>query len=457
MAVLTRQLRRRPLSAPQLFVLSFGLLVAFGTIGLKLLPGLYVGEPLGWVDALFTSTSAVCVTGLIVVDTATRFTPRGQGFILLLIQLGGLGIITFTSLIIVALGKRLSLRQSDVAMNTAEIAPHVEQKHLLRNVVFFTFLIELIGAVALYVVWAPSLGWKNAVWPAVFHSVSAFCNAGFSTFSDSLISQHDNPLILYIIMTLIVLGGIGFLVMEEAFLFFVARRRNQRFRLSLHSRIVLVTTALLIVGGAIAFTVLEWDRTLASMGWFHKINNATFMSVTARTAGYNSIDYSQASTSTNFFTILLMTIGGSPGSTAGGLKTTTFAIIALVAWSRFRGHTHTSVAGRTIPEETIQRAIGLASIVFALLTLSIFAMTLTAPTDRGEAMFLAYMFEAVSAFNTVGLSMGVTAGLAEVDRLIMVFLMFAGRVGPLVLAAALTLQRDGKRTFRYAHEDVMVG
>jgi len=430
--------------------------VLFGTVGLKIIPGLYTGQPLSWLDALFTSTSAVCVTGLIVVDTATHFTLRGQAFILLLIQLGGLGIITFTSLIIVALGRRLSLRQESVSMSTVDIAPHVEPRHLLRNVVLFTFSIELIGALVLYVSWVPKHGFSGAVWPAVFHSVSAFCNAGFSTNTDSLMGDQRNPFVLYTTMTLIVLGGIGFLTLQELYLFRKAKKQDQRFRLSLHSRIVLVTTGVLIVGGAGVFLPLEWTQTLGNMNVFDKFNNAMFMSVTARTAGFNSIDYGQATIGSNFFTILLMSIGGSPGSTAGGLKTTTLAIIALMAWSRFRGHAATSVAGRSIPAETIQRAIGLFAIVFTLVTIAVFAISVSAPVMGGNTLFLSYMFEVVSAFNTVGLSMGITSQLTGIDRLLLVALMFIGRVGPLVLAAALTRTRNS-RGFRYAHEDVMVG
>ncbi len=446
---------RHRLTAPQVFVLSFALLVIFGTVGLKTLPGLYTGQRLGWVDALFTSTSAVCVTGLIVVDTSTHFTFYGQAFILLLIQLGGLGIITFTSLIIVTLGKRLSLRQEAVSMNTAEIAPHVEQKHLLRNVVVFTFAIEAIGALILYLSWIPKHGFGGAVWPAVFHSISAFCNAGFSTNSDSLVSDNGNPFILWTVMALIVMGGIGFLTLEEIYLFQKAKRNDKRFRLSIHSRIVLVSTAILIFAGWVVFLPLEWKHTLGEMSLFDKLNNSLFMSITPRTAGFNTIDYAQATIGSNFFTILLMSVGGSPGSTAGGLKTTTFAIIALVAWSRFRGNASTSVAGRTIPQETIQRAIGLFAIVFTLITIAIFALTVSEPVRGGSAVFLHYMFEAVSAFNTVGLSMGVTSTLPDVDRVLIIVLMFSGRVGPLVLAAALT--RAATRGFRYAHEDVMIG
>jgi trk system potassium uptake protein len=454
---LRTRLTRQRLTAPQVFVLSFAALVAFGTLGLKLLPGLYTGEPLGWLDALFTATSAVCVTGLIVVDTPTYFTFWGQAFILLLFQLGGLGIITFTSIILVTLGRRLSLRSESVAMNTADIAPHVEQKHLLRNVIVFTFGIEAIGAIILYVCTVHQLGWVGAIWPAIFHSVSAFCNAGFSTNSDSLMGIHSNIPALWVLTLLIIAGGIGFLTLEEAFLFQRARRRGQRFRMSLHSKLVLVTTAVLIVGGTLVFFLLEWDHTFRDMPAIEKFHNAMFMSAAARTAGFNTIDYSQATVGSNFFTILLMSIGGAPASTAGGLKVTTLAIIALVAWSRIRGRAHTSIAGRTIPDVTIQRAIGLFAIVFTLMTIAIFALSIGGPEDRGNRDFLAFMFEAVSAFNTVGLSMGITSSLGTSDRILTIVLMFIGRVGPLVIAAALTPTRDRSRGFRYAHEDVMVG
>ncbi|RPH80171.1 MAG: potassium transporter TrkH, partial [Planctomycetaceae bacterium] len=197
---------------------SFLLVIAFGTLGLKSLPGLYTGQPLSWADALFTSTSAVCVTGLIVVDTATYFTPLGQGLLLLLIQLGGLGMLAFSSLIIVALGKRLSLRAETIAGDRRANGPNLDAKRLTLDVIRFTLVIEAIGAVMLYTVWGPRLGWAEAAWPAVFHSVSGFCNAGFSTNTDSLIGFQNSPATLATISFLIIAGGIGFLTMEEAFL-----------------------------------------------------------------------------------------------------------------------------------------------------------------------------------------------------------------------------------------------
>jgi trk system potassium uptake protein TrkH len=439
---------------PQLFVGSFAMLVLSGAAGLHWLPGLYTGPKLGWLDALFTATSAVCVTGLIVVDTATFFTPLGQAYLLLLIQLGGLGMIAFTSLIILALGGRLSLRQEALSTTTLEGAPRIDTRRLVFDVIRFTLFLEGAGALLLYLLWIPRFGFAGAIWPAVFHSVSAFCNAGFSIFSDSLMSFQDAPFSLAVIMALIVFGGLGFLTLEELWLHYHAVRSKRTFRVSLHTRIVLSTTAVLIVGGWVCFCLFEWRAGFAAMSPGAKIVNGLFMSVTSRTAGYNAVDYGQATDSTNFLTIILMMIGGSPGSTAGGIKTTTFALIGLLAWSRFRGTEVTSIASRSLREETTDRAIGLFVVAFGVVTFGIFVLT---ATERAEQHFLERMFEAVSAFNTVGLSMGLTPDLTEPGRLSVILLMFLGRVGPLTLAAALATRRTDMGRFRFAYEEVAVG
>jgi trk system potassium uptake protein len=459
----------RRLTAPQLFVGSFLLLILFGTLGLRFLPGIYTGDRLGWIDALFTATSAVCVTGLTVVDTATYFTLAGQAFILLLIQLGGLGIITFSTIIILALGRKLSLRQEIVSTSLAEVAPYIDYRHLARSVLLFTFVFELLGALLLLLDWLPRFGFGAALWHAVFHSIAAFCNAGFSTFSDNLVGLRSDASTLLTIAGLIVVGGIGFVTMEELYVrgahSHVWRRRATDElvpRLSLHSRLVLATTTVLIAVGWIFFTAYEWNLIFAGMTTSARLVNGLFMSITPRTAGYNAIDYGQASDGTNFFTILLMFIGGSPGSTAGGIKTTTVAVIGLLALSRYRGHPRTSVLGRTIPEETIQRAVGLFVVAFGVVTAAIFVFTTTeigaVARPAPHTAFLAYMFEAVSAFNTVGLSMGVTPELSASGRIVTVLLMYLGRVGPLTFAAAIALRTaPGYRQLRYAYEDVVIG
>lgn len=448
------------LTPPRLLVLSFLGLIALGTLGLMWLPGLYTGEPLSWLDALFTATSAVCVTGLIVVDTATHFTLAGQAFILLLIQLGGLGILTFTTLIIVALGRRLSLHQEAVTANTAALAPEVDFRRLVRNIVIFTILFEVLGAVILFLAWLPRFSTAEAAWHAVFQSISAFCNAGFSTFSDSLMGFQGAPVTLLVIMSLIVLGGLGFLTLEELHLRW-ERRDTGPPRISLHSRLVLVTTGILLVGGWVTFTTLEWGHTLGGMAGWEKLLNGMFMSVTARTAGFNTVDYAATADSTNFVTILLMSIGGSPGSTAGGLKTTTVAVIGLLALARLLGHQVTNAQYRTIPEETVQRAVGLFVVGFIVVTGAILlyvVIHLEPLGTGGNGGFLAWMFEAVSAFNTVGLSMGATGELTGTGKFLTVFLMYVGRVGPLTFAAAIALGRPTMSgEFRYAYEDVIIG
>jgi trk system potassium uptake protein TrkH len=448
------------LGPSQLFIGSFLLLIAMGTVGFKVLPGLYTGEPLSWLNAVFTATSAVCVTGLIVVDTETFFTTAGQGWILLLIQLGGLGMITFTSLIIVALGRRLSLRSHALSSEGAKLVPDIGPARLTRNIVLFTVTFEVVGALFLYARWVPTFGWEGAIWPSVFQAISAFCNAGFSTFSTSLMTFNRDPWILGVIMVLIVLGGIGFLSLDEFYLFWKARRTDRRFRLSLHSKLVFVGTVLLLAAGWIGYALLEWHQTLAEMAPPTKLMNSLFASVTARTAGFNTLDYGQMHPSTDFLTILLMSIGGSPGSTAGGIKTTTFMLLGLVAWSRLAGYEFTTFLGRSVPEATINRAIGLFVVAVGVVTAGIFVFSATElpwATVPGSG-FLYYMFEASSAFNTVGLSMGVTTYLSDLGRLTTILMMFIGRVGPLTVAAALarpSYKRQGPK--RYAYEDVVVG
>lgn len=445
------------LSPPQLFVGSFGLLIVIGTIGLKLLPGLYRTEPLGWLDAAFMATSAVCVTGLAVTDIATHFTMFGQAFLLALIQLGGLGMLAFTSLIILALGRRLSVRAETLAVSARDAAPHIDTRRLTLDVVRFTLLLEGTGAIILYCLWVPSFGWSGALWPALFHSVSSFCNAGFSTFSDSLIGMQTSPAVLCVVMMLITAGGIGFLTMEEAYLRCFNRLAHRPSRFSLHSQLVLWMSALLTIGGCLLFLLFERNGCLAALPPGHRICNALFMSVTARTAGFNTVDYTSVTDSGNFLTILLMTIGGSPGSTAGGLKTTTFAIIGLLAWSRFRALETTSFRGRSIPEETVQRSVGLMVVAVGIAAIGVFALAATEALPAVEERFLGRMFEVASAFNTVGLTMGVTPQLSSAGRIIAIVLMFMGRVGPVTLAAALIVRRPWGSRFRYAYEEVVVG
>ena len=450
----------------QVLLASFVSLIVVGTLGLRFIPGLYApgAAPLGWIDAAFTMTSAVCVTGLTLVDTATYFSFWGQLWLLIFIQLGGLGIITISSLVILALGGRLSLRSELLSAGSISVAPRLNRAGLVRDVVLFTLLIELIGFLVLWALWEPHDESGDAWWHALFHSISAFCNAGFSTFSTNLIQHQHSTATLLTIGSLVVLGGLGFLAMEE--LYIRSRRRREgetTFRVSLHSRIVLTTTAVLILLGWGAFLWLERDLTFAHMTLTDKLSNAWFMSVTARTAGFNSVDYAQTSAGANFLTIILMSIGGSPGSTAGGLKTTTIALVVLLAWSRFRRRAVVNLWGRTVPDETIGRAVGLIVFAFAVMTAGMLLLTITenhgaAGTTGEHAKFFGLLFEVVSAFNTVGLTMGQTYELSPFGRGVTIVLMLLGRVGLLTFAAAFVLSSESTaRKFRYASEDIVVG
>ena len=462
----------RKLEPSRLFTLSFALLITLGAIGFQVLPGLYVGESLDWVDSFFTSASAVCVTGLIVVDTATFFTPAGQAYILVLIQMGGLGIITFATWIMLSLGQRLSLRQEDLSIDSG-VADRVEPAMLIRDVLRFTITIEAIGALLLWLLFLPSHDPGAAAWHAVFHAISAFCNAGFSTFSTNLVGYQENSAILFVVGSLIVAGGLGFLSMSELRLMFHDLRRTRAKRTSyddlpprprrmtIHTRVVLVTTALLIVSGGVLYLLLEWSVTLSSMGYVDRVANALFLSVTARTAGFNSVDYGVVSDGGNFLTILLMMIGGSPGSTAGGIKTTTLALLVLLAVARLRGRDAVEVAHRTVPERTVQRAVGLMVLVLFVLTIAVFLLVAveigTVPHGQGHTSFIAVVFEAVSALNTVGLSMGITADLSALGRWIMIALMFLGRVGPMTFAASLSRSVRNPHEVRLPSQDVLIG
>lgn len=440
---------------PQIFVGSFALLIVVGTLGFKFLPGLYVGRSLSWLDALFMSTSAVCVTGLTVFDVGTELTFWGQAWLLLLLQLGGLGVITFASLFVLALGGRLSLRQES-ATGSLDVPTPVNPRRLLIDIVRFTLIFEGMMAATLYVVWSPSFG-EAAWWHAIFHAISAFCNAGFSTFPEGLAVVREHRLGLALIMAQIVLGGLGFLTLEELYSLFRARRGQQTFRLSLHSRLVLWTSGLLILAGWVFLGVLEWNRTLAELPWPDRIMNALMMSVTPRTAGFNTINYGECSEASNFVTILLMSVGGSPGSTAGGIKTTTVALIGLLAWSRFRGEEVVSAFSRSVRQEQLGRAIGLCVLAFVVVILGVLLLTVTEEGKATPGGFLGRLFEASSAFNTVGLSMGATTHLTPAGKATIIALMFLGRVGTLTFVAAIAFQRTDAGSFRYAYEDVMIG
>lgn len=455
-----RRLQLR-LSAPALLVLSFLFLIAVGTTGLLWIPGLQRGPALGPLDALFTITSAVCVTGLVVVDTSSHFTTAGQLWLLLFIQLGGLGLLALTSLVIGSLGRRLTLRSEMMIGTPIDLQDRRPVLALAATVVRYTLALEGIGALLLFLLWWPSHGAAEAAWLAVFHAVSAFCNAGFALFPDSAARFAQSPAVLLVLGMLVFAGSLGFLSSEELVRWW-RERRHMRARLSIHTWSSLAVTLVLLVGGFVAYLAAEWNGALGTLPPLHRISNALFMSFNARSGGFNAVPYESLTNSGVLLTLLLMFVGGSPGSTAGGVKTTTLAVLIAMAWAKYRGRRHTRLHGRTVPAGTVQRTVSVVLLVLVILLTAVFVFGVVEshglPLDQSRQKFLPLAFEVVSAFCTVGLSMDVTGGLTAPSRLLSIFLMFIGRVGPLIFFAAISIRgRSGGVEVREAAEDLIVG
>jgi len=444
------------LAPGQTLILYYGLAILLGAMLLSL-PVAAQGPPLPFLDALFTATSAQCVTGLVVVDTGTRLSLFGQLVVLLLIQVGGLGITTFSVYLFYYLKQGVNLRGRMLIQETLVHTPFASFAALIRNIFIYTLVCEGVGTLLLALRFVPEQGFFSGLYSALFHSVSAFCNAGFSLFSDSLIGYRSDPLVNLTIMLLIIAGGIGFLVLHE--LFVLARQKGRR-RLSLHSKLVLTTSALLIVGGAVLIWLLEAGAGLRGMSFGEGFWTALFQSVTARTAGFNSIDLNAFEVPTLFLIMFLMFVGASPGSCGGGIKTTSLALFVAVLHSRLRGDQHTNIFRRTLPEELATRALTLVMLatlfcsaaIFLLLSVQIHGL----PFSESRGVFLEYTFEAVSAFATVGLSLGVTAKLVPLAKLVIIGLMFVGRVG-LLTVAFVFLRRSRGGAVHYGEESIMIG
>ena len=439
---------------------SFAFVIGAGTLLLSL-PFAQAAEPVTVLDALFTATSAVCVTGLTVVDIGSRFSPLGQAVILALIQVGGLGLMTFAVFVGVVLGRKVAFTDRMVIQDSMHHTPKAGIRRLVRYVVAFTLATEAAGALLLWLRFRGQFAGGEAVWQSVFHSISAFCNAGFGHLPDNLVRNRGDLLVNLAITGLIVVGGLGFLVSIELRDQAVLRLRGRHAPLlSLHARLALLVTAALLAGGTLAFLVLEWDNVLRGLPPGERLLAAWFQSVTPRTAGFNTIDYSRVSSDTLFFTVFLMFVGASPGSTGGGIKTTTFGLLCALVVARWRGRGRASVFRRTIPHAVMDRALLVALLAWALVSLAIgllvFTETHGVPFAAAEPRFVALMFEAVSAFGTVGLSTGITPALSAPGKLVLAALMFAGRVGPLTLVLAVGPRQERGR-FRYAEENVMVG
>jgi trk system potassium uptake protein TrkH len=440
-----------------LVVLSY-LAAAFTGTMLLSLPAASTGEPLGPVDALFTATSGICVTGLIVVDTGTQLTLFGKTVLLVLIQMGGLGVMTFSVFLFIFIGRGMGLRGRWIITESFTATPQKDIRSLLRAIFIFTFVVEAIGTGLLFLFWRRTMPPSGALFTGLFHSISAFCNAGFSFFSSSFMEYRGSAILNLTIMALIVVGGLGFPVMYQL----VERLRHPdlyRHRpLSLHVRMVLWTTVMLIASGGLLVFLLERRYALQALPWHEKLFTALFQSITARTAGFNTLDIPQLGGATLFILIMLMFVGASPGSCGGGIKTTSLAVMGAILRNKIRGKTSVSIFHRTLPEETVSRALSIFILAVVTITagLIVLLMTQMGAEYSSREYFLPYLFEAVSAFGTVGLSMGVTSTLSSVGKIVIILLMLLGRVGLLTVAYVVT-RRERTTLFKYAEEKVMIG
>jgi trk system potassium uptake protein TrkH len=429
---------------------SFFVFIVIGTILLMLPVATIDGNGTSLIDAIFTSTSAMCVTGLIVQDTAVYFSRFGHIVILTLMQLGGLGIMTSYAFFSIAIGKRLFISQQ-VAMKGVLDTEYGEIKKTVLFIVISTFIIEAIGAVVLAIHWSEE-PFGDYVFYSIFHSISAFCNAGFSLFSNSLINYSGDAVVNVTIGLLIVCGGLGFIVLSNlsGFLLFFSKRGKKR-RVHLHTKIVLTMTGILIILGAILFYTFECKNTLDLFSVKDKVFVSFFQSITTRTAGFTTVDIGSLAAPTSLCFIFFMFIGGSSGSTAGGIKVGTFFVILAAVYNMFRGREDVEAFERTINRQTVRKAVSIATI--SILTIVLFCMALLYTEN---APFKVVIFEAFSAFGTVGLSAGLTPDLTGIGKILISVLIFMGRIGPLTLA--LILGREiVERKIRFPEERVVIG
>ncbi len=451
---------------PQALVLGYVLLILFGTYLLSL-PFAARGEPLPILDALFTATSAVCVTGLIVVDTATRFSRAGQLVMITLIQIGGLGIMSFSTFLLYVVSGRFSFQGRRLVAETLGSSSLGGLTPVLGSVFTFTVAMEAAGALLLWIGFSKALPWREAAFHSSFHAVSAFCNAGFSTFSGNLAAFTNAPLVNAVVIVLIVSGGLGFVVVTEIALMgrASARRltgvdpRARAGRASLHTKVVLVTYGGLLVAGLFGFWLGEHSHTLAGRSVPEQIMVSAFHSVTPRTAGFNTVSIADLALPTALMLALLMFIGAAPGSCGGGVKVSTLAVLLGLSSARLRGGRDATLFRRRLPDPIVSRAVAIFSVSVALVIVAVFVLTITERTSAAgagtEERFMAILFEAVSAFGTVGLSRGITPYLTAAGKLTIVCLMFVGRLGPLNVALAVG-RGEGPR-YRLPSESLMVG
>lgn len=443
-------------SPPQLLILSFLCAIIIGTVLLTLPVASRSAERMSIVDSLFTATSATCVTGLVVKDTGSHFSSFGRWVIFVLFQAGGLGIMTFSTLFAVLMGRKIGFYESDVIKSTLNRHSILGLKKLIAYILSITVAAELIGAFCLFMRWRAITDWPvlETLERSIFHSVSGFCNAGFALFQNSFMQFEADPYINLTMMLIIFIGGIGFIVIMDMLGFFY--RRGASRRLSLQSKIAITASLVLIAVGALLILFFEKGNTLSLMSWPERIWGSLFQSVTARTAGFNTLPIGSLTAPSLMSIIFLMFIGASPGSTGGGIKTCTFVIVMATIFNMLKNKRRVMLFGRSIPKEVVRESL----VIFFLGLFWVFALTVLLSFFEGGYLqgtpLVKYLFEVVSAFGTVGLSTGITEGLSALGKLSITLTMFVGRLGPLTLALAVAF-RERKDNYIFPEETIMVG
>lgn len=446
------KLEKRRMNHAQIIAIGYLLVILVGTLILMLPVSARPGETTKFFDALFTATSATCVTGLVVVDTATHWSIFGQCIILLMIQIGGMGFMTMGVMFAMLMKKTISLKVRGLlqeSVNSIQLGGVVK---LARMIIKGTILVEGLGAIALLFVFVPEFGIIKGIYFSIFHSVSAFCNAGFDLMGNvtgeysSFVGYAGNAWLNITLMALITVGGIGFFVWND-----ILKNRINIKKYTLHTKITLSATVLILVVSAVLFFVFERNGLMKGMGVKETILASLFSSVTPRTAGFNTIDTGALSGSSKLLTMVLMFIGGSPGSTAGGVKTVTFTVLVVYVWSNLRNETGCNIFGRRLPDEAIKKACNVFALNLFLAVAAIIAISYIQPIKMDELLF-----EVFSAIGTVGMSTGVTRELTTASRLIIVLLMYCGRIGSMSFALSFT-ERKSVAPVKLPEENVLIG
>lgn len=441
----------KKLNEVQILTLGFVSIILIGAVILSLPISSKNGNYTNFLDSLFTATSSVCVTGLVTLDTGTYWSTFGQCIILMLIEIGGLGFMSLTTFIYILIGKKITFRERMIVQEAINVFDIQGIVRLVKHILLFTISVQGIGAIFLSFMFAKDYGALKGIFYGVFHSVSAFCNAGFDLIGNynSITGYNTNTLFILVISALIIVGGLGFGTLSN-----ILHVKDGK-RLSANAKLVITTTISLLLIGTIAFFLLEYNNpeTLGNMTFKNKVLNSFFASVTPRTAGFNSISIDGMTDSSKILTIMLMFIGGSPGSTAGGIKTTTFGLIILTVICVVKGRDDTESFGRRFKKELVYKAFTLFAIAIAIVLIATFILVVA---EKGES-FIDLLYEATSAFGTAGISTGVTQRLDIIGKIVIIICMYIGRVGPLTIIFALTKRKKKKINYKYPEGKLLIG